>query len=720
MRIVVGWILCFVMLFILPTVSHASVLEEQTVIIEVKGDPHERAEEMKELDAYVEILTVYDTLLHGVAVKGKRATIKKLLDASFVRTLHPVQTYETLHLDADVSTKGVLPNDVHTTKFTGKGVKVGVVDTGIDYTHPDLQKNYRGGYDVVDFDDDPMETPEDTGFGTVHGTHVAGIIAADGDLLGVAPDAEIYAYRALGPGGQGTSVQVIAAMEAAVKDDVDILNLSLGNTINGPDFPTSIAVNKAEELGVITVIANGNAGPEDWTVGSPATASQTFSVGALEQAYKEASLYHPTTDTTISLIEMIGTPTWDLTKDYPVTLFDGAHSMHESIVLAERDDVPFAEKAQFAEENGAVALIIYDPDSDDEFHGMVDEEADLITIPVASIQKKDADILREETSSYIETTYTTIPDQVASFSSRGPVTMDWMIKPDILAPGARIVSTVPGGYTELQGTSMAAPHVAGGLALLKEAHPTWTNKQLIAALETTANRLQSPTGRPYLPTEQGMGTMSIDEAVEAKTLLHDAKLSFGKTSGFKESQTSIVTVENISEEVQTFYFSIPKKTKGIQWTLPMSFTVEPNETKDVPITIDVTQLVEPGLAQGWLDLHQQNTTYHLPYLFVSKEADQPTSMGFDFHKDPMIENMYTYQVYMTEEVDTFVVDLYDPETLLHEGELLEVNDLVVGMNEGEISAKEVPYEGVFIAVMSIFLSSGEIEREIIELTISGE
>src|SRR5699024_5954527 len=104
---------------------------------------------------------------------------------------------------------------------------------GIDYNHPDLELNYRGGYDLVDLDEDPMETTPEEGIPTSHGSHVAGIIAANGELQGVAPDAEIYAYRALGPGGRGTSVQVIAAMEKAAENGADVINLSLGNNVNG-------------------------------------------------------------------------------------------------------------------------------------------------------------------------------------------------------------------------------------------------------------------------------------------------------------------------------------------------------------------------------------------------------------------------------------------------------------------------------------------------------
>src|SRR5699024_2186565 len=89
---------------------------------------------------------------------------------------------------------------------------------------------------------------------TLHGTHVAGIIAADGAMQVVARAADIYANRALGPGGMGTSIQVIAALEQARRDEVDVVDMSLGNTGNGPDYPTSKAVSKASEEGVAVVV----------------------------------------------------------------------------------------------------------------------------------------------------------------------------------------------------------------------------------------------------------------------------------------------------------------------------------------------------------------------------------------------------------------------------------------------------------------------------------
>src|SRR5699024_2864076 len=106
---------------------------------------------------------------------------------------------------------------------------------------------------------------------------------------------------------------------------------------------------------------------------------------------------------------------------------------------------------------------------------------------------------------YLETVYKEKEAGVAEFSSRGPVTVNWDIKPDILAPGTDILSTVPGGYQMLQGTSMAAPHAAGAIALVKEARPNWSNEQIYGALKTTSKQMMDNDEKPLDPIEQGTG-----------------------------------------------------------------------------------------------------------------------------------------------------------------------------------------------------------------------
>src|SRR5699024_9523876 len=271
-------LLAIIATFFLFSSIEASSQEETALIVEVEGDAEEIAQEIELHYPRLEVVAIYDILLQGLAIKGEEQDIKKMAQHEDVVATYPSQVY-THQLDSSPSLYEQLkdkrfanPNAINDTEYTGKGVKVGVIDTGIDYDHPDLQENFKGGVVLVDLDDDPMETKDI--MPTLHCTHVAGIIAAYGALLVVAPDVDIYAYRGLGAAVNGTLIQIIAALEQAIRDEVDVLYLSLGNTVNGPDYPTSKAVSKASEEGVAVVVANGNAGPNRWTVGAPATSAK--------------------------------------------------------------------------------------------------------------------------------------------------------------------------------------------------------------------------------------------------------------------------------------------------------------------------------------------------------------------------------------------------------------------------------------------------------------
>src|SRR5690606_26334216 len=116
--------------------------------------------------------------------------------------------------------------------------------------------------------------------------------------------------------GSGTTEQVIAAIEQAIKDKVDVLNLSLGNNVNGPDLPISLALNKAVEKGITAVTSSGNSGPNIWTVGSPGTASKAISVGAssptVEVPFLDADGHK------IKLTPLQGSLNWDFDKSYEI------------------------------------------------------------------------------------------------------------------------------------------------------------------------------------------------------------------------------------------------------------------------------------------------------------------------------------------------------------------------------------------------------------------
>lgn len=240
----------------------------------------------------------YEQVFSGFSMKLPANEIPKLLSDQDVKAVYPNVTYHTDQLkdkDITLSKDAVSPqmddsapyigaNDAWKLGYTGKGVKVAIIDTGVEYKHPDLKKNFGQykGYDFVDNDYDPEETPsgDPRGASTDHGTHVAGTVAANGTIKGVAPDATLLAYRVLGPGGSGTTENVIAGIERAVQDGADVMNLSLGNSVNNPDWATSTALDWAMSEGVTAVTSNGNSGPNNWTVGSPGTSREAISVGA--------------------------------------------------------------------------------------------------------------------------------------------------------------------------------------------------------------------------------------------------------------------------------------------------------------------------------------------------------------------------------------------------------------------------------------------------------
>ena len=160
--------------------------------------------------------------------------------------------------------------------FTGNGIRIGVIDTGINLEHPDFFNSdqisrFLKGYDFVDNDSIPQDT-------NGHGTQVTGIIAADGQLIGIAPKVEIFSYRVSSDGESVPSDLIIKAINRAVEDRVDIINISLG--VNMTHAKIDNAVNNAIDHGIVVVAAAGNSGPDKSTIGSPARNPNAITVGA--------------------------------------------------------------------------------------------------------------------------------------------------------------------------------------------------------------------------------------------------------------------------------------------------------------------------------------------------------------------------------------------------------------------------------------------------------
>ncbi len=158
----------------------------------------------------------------------------------------------------------------------GQGIKIAVIDTGVNFEHPDLlgiggDGKILGGYDFIENDNFPQDT-------NGHGTQVAGIIAADGEKTGVAPKSKILAYRVSEDGEAVSSDLIIKAIKQAIIDEADIINISLGVDIIHDEIDN--AVNEAVNSGIVVVVAAGNSGPDEETIGSPGANPNAITVGA--------------------------------------------------------------------------------------------------------------------------------------------------------------------------------------------------------------------------------------------------------------------------------------------------------------------------------------------------------------------------------------------------------------------------------------------------------
>ena len=650
----------------------------------------------------VKVRRVFKHAIPGYSVEGPLHALEKIPGAKHVS---PVQSYKidatatNIELIGGEKVRGIFDKKGH--RLTGKGVKVGVIDTGVDYDHPDLHRNYGGGHDLVDGDDDPMETKGTVGGSTLHGTHVAGIIAANGRISGVAPEATIIAYRALGPGGMGTTEQVLAAIDQAIEDKVDVLNLSLGNEINGPDLPISLAINKAVEKGITAVTSSGNSGPNKWTVGSPGTATKAISVGAstppLLVPYLSVSNQEK-----IRLEPLMGSERWKLDRSKEM-VYGGIGRKKDikdakgKIVLIKRGTLTFTKKAKNALKAGASGVIIFN-NTEGGFLGNLEEP---LEIPVASITMAEGERLKKAlkgSKEFVRMDLVEEKDILADFSSRGPVTDTWEIKPDVVAPGVAIKSTIPDGYLALQGTSMAAPHVAGASALIKQAHPDWGPQQIKSALMNTAVPIKDRDGKGYRTYEQGAGRIQVEKAVNAETLVLPGSLRFGKfrLADRMHRHTTVVEVQNHGKETKRYSFTTPKRAEGIDWELPMSFELKVGEKKKVEVSMLVDPTVFKGkIHDGYLTLTEGADQISIPYLYVLEEPDYPRVMGFAFAPADK-PGHYRYEVYLPGGAEEFGIALFDQEDLHFIGFLDSKRNVKKGLLEVELSPEDLPPEGGYI------------------------
>lgn len=532
----------------------------------------------------------YKQAFNGVAMTLPANKVKALLKSGAVQSIwsdmnvqvEPPVNVQNSTEQAETHTMVTFPGieKLHHEGYTGKGVKIGILDTGIDYNHPDLKDAFVGGYDFVDNDNDPMETSYDdwkksgqdekrsngSTYYTEHGTHVAGIIAgqgkneADSPVKGVAPDADIYSYRVLGPYGSGFTSAILAAIDKAVTDGMDIVNMSLGASVNDPLYATSIAVNNAVLAGVTAVVSAGNSGDRMYSLGSPGTSPLAITVGASDTSITVptySGTAHASTGDLPADMKLVANGFTDKIEDFGgQTLqlvnvsFGGEASywmggngtstpidVNGKVVLAQRGSYAIAEIIATAKKHGAKGVILYNPDNDQQ--GQVYLGEGFNSIPTFLLNYSQAKAIAAKLPLFGALKGTSIGltfgnmnevvtegDKLASFSSRGPSRVLYDIKPEVTALGVYVYSTVPSyvhgqdqignyqyAYERLSGTSMAAPNVAGVAALVKQANPDFQPTDIKATLMNTADKLNED----YSVYEVGAGRVNPYDAVHAQT-----------------------------------------------------------------------------------------------------------------------------------------------------------------------------------------------------------
>ncbi|MCY8908563.1 S8 family serine peptidase [Bacillus atrophaeus] len=638
----------------------------------------------------------YEQVFSGFSMKLPANEIPKLLAVEDVKAVYPNVTYTTDHLkkkDITIAQDAISPqmdesapyigaNDAWDLGYTGKGMKVAVIDTGVEYNHPDLKKNFGPykGYDFVDNDYTPKETPvgDPRGEATDHGTHVAGTVAANGTIKGVAPDATLLAYRVLGPGGSGTTENVIAGVERAVQDGADVMNLSLGDTVNSPDWATSTALDWAMSEGVVAVTSNGNSGPNGWTVGSPGTSREAISVGATQLPLNEYAV----TFGSFASAKVLG---YDKENDMKALNhkelelveaglgeakdFEGK-DLTGKIAVVKRGNIAFVEKADNAKKAGAIGMIVYN-----NYAGEIEANVPGMSVPTMKLSLEDGETLvkniqKGDTKATFELTVSkALGEQVADFSSRGPVMDTWMIKPDISAPGVNIVSTIPThdsdnpyGYGSKQGTSMASPHIAGAVAVIKQAKPKWSVEQIKSAIMNTAVTLKDGDGKVYPHNTQGAGSARIINTLKADSIVSPGSYSYGtflKEKG-KETKKETFTIENQSSIRKSYQLEYSFNGNGITTSGTSRVVIPARQTGKAVAKVNVdTKKAKAGTYEGTVTVREGGKTVaKIPTLLIVKEPDYPRVTSIDV-SEGSVQGTYEIETYLPAGAEELAFLVYD-------------------------------------------------------------
>jgi len=604
------------------------------------------------MDLPIEIITKTSLLVNSLVVKGSQKDVESLLGNPLISEIYPVLDYKLDVADsADYITATPL---VENQLATGTGIKVAVLDTGIDYTHAAFggagtseayaaaiadaasvdwpQGQVKGGYDYINNDADPIDVD------TSHGTHVSN------SVNGIAPNVDLFVYSVCNNDNCPGLAQILALENAMdpdtngdISDRVDVINMSLGGDYGDiANDAVGLFINQAVKLGTNVVISAGNDGAYPFIVGGPSTTESALSVGAMTHPTQPVANF--ISDVAGEKIEL-GTASFgdkgefsissnDTELVYPAENQDGCDEFVDTVdftgkaVIIDRGGCGFSEKALNAQKSGA-KLVIVANNADGAAPGMSGgPEASEVTIPVVSVTQDVGQLLKDALAKNEQPEYSMKLElivqagAIADFTSRGP-SMGGLLKPEITAPGVNIMTATPGagdGLAPISGTSFSAPITAGAISLLKEALPERNAVELKATLMNAANLDVTMEPRALNPEAElapisyiGAGLVDVTKAANLPVAAwakdtKQAALSFGLVSASEKLELSkTVEVKNFSNEVKVYQLSLEQRYQNdidrgsFSLDYPKAIIIPAGQT----ISFDVTATIDPITLPEW-------------------------------------------------------------------------------------------------------------------------
>ncbi|MBT8927571.1 S8 family serine peptidase [Lactobacillus delbrueckii subsp. bulgaricus] len=613
-----------------PTGSAASVKKIEQASDQVKDGQEKVIKQVEEITGN-KVRRQFGYLVNAFSIDMDLDDIDKVKDLPQVKNVTPVKVYHPT--DESANQMAQVQDVWQEQKLKGEGMVISIIDTGIDSSHQDLKldsgvstalsksevesdKSKLGhgkyytekvpyGYNYADKNDQIV----DNGCGEMHGQHVAGIAGANGQVKGVAPDAQLLAMKVFSNNAKNSGAyddDIISAIEDSVKLGADVINMSLGSVSSDvdPSDPQQQAVAKASEAGVINVISAGNSGvagstadgnpvnntgtSELSTVGTPGVTPDALTVASAENSKVTTDTVKDelggVTFSSNSELKGAAQVTTQLESNYSVLtkklkLVDmglgGADDytaekkaeVKGQLAVVERGSYTFSEKVANAKAAGAAGIVIYNNNDD----GLLSMALDDKTFPTLGMSKADGEVLAQaakEGKSIKLKFGTALIDnssagKMSDFTSWGP-TPELDFKPEITAPGGKIYSLANDNkYQQMSGTSMASPFVAGSEALIlqgiKKQGLNLSGEELVQFAKNSAMNTSHPvydtehTKEIISPRRQGSGEINVKDAinntVEVKAANGNgaaALKEIGRQTTFK------VTLTNHGKKAQTY------------------------------------------------------------------------------------------------------------------------------------------------------------------------